>query len=293
MDSLSRTLGIALLCLALPLAARADQFDKTVLVVPGGTLSIDLDRGSVDVETGDDNEVRVEASASGFGSGSVEFELESDGRNASFRGRSGFRFGLLGGVRIKVVARVPEVYSVNVNTGGGRIEIEEIDGDVEARTSGGRIAVDGATGDVQLRTSGGRIHAENIGGDLSARTSGGAIRISDVVGSVEVRTSGGRIAIDGAGTLVRARTSGGNDSVRFDGAPEGTIETSGGSIEVEIPEESNVDLDARTSGGRVTVEADISVRGVFRANHIEGAVNGGGPPLRLRTSGGNISLEER
>ena len=152
---------------------------------------------------------------------------------------------------------------------------------------------DGATGDVQLRTSGGRIHAENIGGDLSARTSGGAIRISDVVGSVEVRTSGGRIAIDGAGTLVRARTSGGNVSVRFDGAPEGTIETSGGSIEVEIPEESNVDLDARTSGGRVTVEADISVRGVFRANHIEGAVNGGGPPLRLRTSGGNISLEER
>ena len=91
-----------MLCCALPLTARAEQFDNTVLVEPGGTLSIDLDRGSVDVETGDDNEVRIEASASGFGSGSIEFELESDGQNASFRGRSGFRFGLLGGLRIKV-----------------------------------------------------------------------------------------------------------------------------------------------------------------------------------------------
>ncbi len=290
---MSRILGVALLCCALPLTARAEQFDQTVSVEPGGTLSIDLDRGSVDVETGEDNEVRVEASASGFGSGSIEFELESDGQNASFRGRSGFSFGLLGGARIKVVARVPEVYSITVNTGGGRIEIEEIDGYVEARTSGGRIEVDGATGDVRLRTSGGRIQAENIGGDLHARTSGGRIRVSDVAGHVDATTSGGRIAIDGAGALVRARTSGGSISVRFDGPPEGTIETSGGSIEVEIPEGSALDLDARTSGGRVKVDGDVRVRGVFRSDHIEGAVNGGGPPLRLRTSGGNITLEER
>ncbi len=291
---MSRILGVALLCCALPLTARADQFDKTVLVEAGGTLSIDLDRGSIDVETGEDNEVRIEASSSGFGSGSVDFELESDGQNASFRSRSGFSLGLLGGLRIKVVARVPEVYSVKVSTGGGRIEVEEIDGYVEARTSGGRIEVDGATGDVRLRTSGGRIQAENIGGDLTARTSGGRIRVSDVAGSVEARTSGGPIAIDGAGAVVRAKTSGGRISVRFDGAPEGTIETSGGSIDVEIPEGSNLDLDARTRGGRVTVDADIRVRGVFRNNHIEGAVNGGGgPSLRLRTSGGNITLEER
>ncbi len=288
------TLAIALLWTALPLAAGADQFRDSVRAEPGGTLTIDLDRGSVDVETNGEDEVRVEASASGLGAGSVDFELMSDGRDARFIARSGgWSMGLFGGLRIRVVARVPERYSIKVDTGGGRIEIEEIDGQVEAKTSGGRITLDGATGDVTLRTSGGRISAENVLGDLLARTSGGPIRVLEVRGSVEVRTSGGRIVIDEVVGPVIARTSGGSITVRFDGDPEGVLETSGGSIDVEIPEGAGVDLDARTSGGRVVVQPEITISGAFRSNQMEGSINGGGPKLRLRTSGGNISVEER
>ena len=91
---------------------------------------------------------------------------------------------------------------------------------------------------------------------------------------------------------VTARTSGGSITVRFDGDPEGALETSGGSIDVEIPEGAGVDLDARTSGGRVSVQPEITMSGALRSNQIEGSINGGGPKLRLRTSGGNISVEE-
>lgn len=288
------TLTIALLCCALPLGARADEYRERVDVVPGGTLAIDLAAGSVEVETGDDDEVRVEARATGFGAGAVRFRLSSDGRDATFVGSSGgWTLGILGGPRIRVVARVPERYSVRVETGGGKIEIEEIDGEIDARTSGGGIAVDGTTGDVRLRTSGGRIQAENIEGDLDARTSGGEIRVSDVKGSVEVKTSGGRIQIDGAGGLVRAATSGGSISVRFDGLPEGSIQTSGGGIDVEIPEGVGIDLDAQTSGGRVVVRAEVMPSSLISRSQLKGSINGGGPPLLLRTSGGNISVEER
>ncbi len=288
------TLTIALLCCALPLGARADEYRERVDVVPGGTLAIDLAAGSVEVETGDDDEVRVEARVTGFGAGAVRFRLSSDGRDATFVGSSGgWTLGILGGPRIRVVARVPERYSVRVETGGGKIEIEEIDGEIDARTSGGGIAVDGTTGDVRLRTSGGRIQAENIEGDLDARTSGGEIRVSDVKGSVEVKTSGGWIQIDGAGGLVRAATSGGSISVRFDGLPEGSIQTSGGGIDVEIPEGVGIDLDAQTSGGRVVVRAEVMPSSLISRSQLKGSLNGGGAPLLLRTSGGNISVEER
>ncbi|MEE8312791.1 MAG: DUF4097 family beta strand repeat-containing protein, partial [Myxococcota bacterium] len=132
-----------------------------------------------------------------------------------------------------------------------------------------------------------------IEGDLDARTSGGEIRVLDVKGSVEVKTSGGRIQIDGAGGLVRAATSGGSISVRFDGLPEGSIQTSGGGIDVEIPEGVGIDLDAQTSGGRVVVRAEVMPSSLISRSQLKGSINGGGPPLLLRTSGGNISVEER
>jgi DUF4097 and DUF4098 domain-containing protein YvlB len=92
---------------------------------------------------------------------------------------------------------------------------------------------------------------------------------------------------------VRAKTSGGSISVRFTGAPEGELETSGGSIEVELPEDAGVDLDARTSGGRVRVEPELKLRSGGDRGRIIGEINGGGARLRLRTSGGNISVEVR
>lgn len=285
-------LGI-LLCWTLPLVAGADQFRDRVSVEPGGRLTIDLARGSVDIETNGHDEVRVEASASGFGASSFEFELESDGRDARLVGRpDAWPLGLFS-PRVSVVVRVPEHYSLQVTTGGGRIGVERIDGEVDATTSGGRITVEGASGDVRLKTSGGPISAEDIIGRLEAETSGGPIRISNVKGGVDVHTSGGSITIDDVIGPVRATTSGGRISVRFDAAPEGTLETSGGSIDVEIPQGAGLELDARTSGGRVQVDTEITMSGSFRSNHIRGAINGGGPELKLRTSGGNISVGER
>ena len=49
-----------------------------------------------------------------------------------------------------------------------------------------------------------------------------------------------------------------------------------------------VDLDARTSGGKV--ECELPVTGVIRPNRVEGKINGGGPNVLLRTSGGTIKV---
>ena len=92
---------------------------------------------------------------------------------------------------------------------------------------------------------------------------------------------------------VRARTSGGSIKVRFLEGPEGELRTSGGSILAEIPADARIDLEAETSGGRVEIAHELHIEGEIRQNKVSGELNGGGPDLQLRTSGGNVRVSVR
>lgn len=283
-----------LLMAALPPLAAAEEIDETFEVRPGGMLYLDLDRGRVTVESHDADRVRIQARASGWGAWSVDFDLWRDGNDVHLTGdSSGWLPWLLwpfGGPRVSVHAWVPRDYSLAARTAGGRIDLAGLGGRISAETSGGAVALREATGEVDLRTSGGAVEVRGVDGPLSAETTGGSVTIADVTGDVWTRTSGGRIQIARAAGEVDAATSGGSILVSFADAPAGCLETSGGSIEVRLPEGAGVDLEARTSGGRVAVAPRLQLRGDADPHCVVGTLNGGGPPLHLRTSGGNIAV---
>jgi hypothetical protein len=52
-------------------------------------------------------------------------------------------------------------------------------------------------------------------------------------------------------------------------------------------------VDAKTSGGKVVTEFPVIVQGELKKSVLVGKINGGGPELLLRTSGGNIKLYKR
>ncbi len=286
----------ALAALALPLAtstiAAAEELNETIPVQPGGTLTIDLDRGTVDVESHQASEVHIEARAQGLLSFLGEFELTEDGHNVKLEGW--FQRVLMiipWGPRVTVHAQVPRDYSVDLRTRGGRIGIARIDGRVVASTSGGKIAVREIKGAVDVETSGGAIEIENVAGHVTASTSGGPINLSRIDGNVEAVTSGGAIDAESISGEIDARTSGGRITASFSGDPSGSLETSGGGIEVRFSESARVDLDAETSGGRVDVEHRFTARDEVTSRRVAGQINGGGAPLRLRTSGGSIRVK--
>lgn len=178
-------------------------------------------------------------------------------------------------------------------TSGGDIEAGSVDGPVNARTSGGSIRLESSSGDVDAVTSGGAIRLNQVAGEVFARTSGGRIRIGDAGASVEARTSGGGIDIASAGGAVQARTSGGSVEVGFTGQPDGDSElrTSGGSVTAYLHDDVQANLSASTSGGRVTSDfPDISPENSGGRGELEQALNGGGPELELRTSGGSVRI---
>jgi hypothetical protein len=270
--------------------ASGEWLSETVPVEPEGTLYVHLDRGSVEIHSHDSDAVRVEATSRGWASGMVHFTLERSGGDLQLDGDvDGWLAGLFGGARPSVRAWLPRRFSVEVHTRGGSVEAQQIGGRVVAQTSVGFIELRRIDGPALLRTSGGSIEAEEVNGDLRALTSGGKIEIAYVNGDVEARTSGGGIHIHGVAGSVEARTSGGRIEVCFVNEPGGRLETSGGSIEVVIPEGVGADLDAKTSGGRVDVDVDIECETHGR-HCVIGRMCGGGQPLTLRTSGGNIRV---
>lgn len=276
------------------IASAEEWLEERIPVEPGGTLYVDLDRGSVEVDSHDQPEVFVQASARGWSAGMVLFSIERSGSDIQLDGSiDHWMPSLLGRPKVEVRCTVPYDFSVEVETGAGRIQIEHIAGRAFATTRGSRISLREVGGPALLRTSGGSIRVQDLRNDLRAKTSGGSVKVEGVLGDVEARTSGGSIEVREVRGQIDAYTSGGSIRANFTDEPWGRLETSGGSIKVECDTHRGFELDARTSGGTVknTLNFDPGAR-IERAE-VHGSVNGGGPPIVLRTSGGSIKISER
>ncbi len=282
------SLATVALLLGAPATAGAEELERTLAAREGGRLRVDLPGGHIEIDTHDEPTIELD----GFASGPFDFQVEERDDEIIVRGRhEGWLPFFLG--RAELHARVPSVFSLELTTQGGHIDVQDVTGDVEAETSGGSIELQKIRGRVQADTSGGRIQAQEIDGDFMGRTSGGVIHVSEVTGSVFVETSGGGIRVREAGGEVRARTSGGPIEVRFEGVPQGNLRTSGGSIEIEVPEGAGFELDAKTSGGRVSIDEELTFSGELDRSEVRGRIGAGGPHLDVETSGGSIRIRKR
>jgi hypothetical protein len=234
------------------------------------------------VQTGGD--VRVEGR---FRGGWVERSLFDAGGWHYCRNGRCLEYTWLRGVEFNVT--VPAGFSLEANTTGGSITVGDLKGEVRVRTSGGSLDLGRIDGSVDGHTSGGSITLRGGKGRATVHTSGGSIRIDEVAGDVDAETSGGSISVERSTGRVTAHTSGGGITVREAAGPW-DVSTSGGSIEVALPANQGYDIDASTSGGSVSSDLPVLTSGERHRRHLRGPVNGGGTPVRLRTSGGGIRI---
>jgi TonB family protein len=196
----------------------------------------------------------------------------------------------------------------SLRSGGGHIRAGQIGGRADLQTDGGNITVVQAGSLVSVRTGGGQIDFGEVRGSVRAQTGGGGIRIMYVSGPMEVESSAGSICLTRVAGTVRAATAGGTITAWINpDAPSsgGTVHlpglsqlTSGnGDIIVFLPRNLAADIDAVVeSGGERRIEADpaLALQIQDRGNgpvHAMGVLNGGGPPLKLRTTAGKIRLQ--
>ncbi len=227
----------------------------------------------------------------------LELTLEQQGNDvravAKYERRSpGFHFGSWPPVQVDFEIEAPAAFATDLLTSGGGITVGDLAGRVRARTSGGSITL-GTLGDaVEARTSGGNLTLAAARGPVELKTSGGSINVGRVSGPADLATSGGSIKIESAEGRLRAHTSGGSIRAGLAGAlrDECSLSTSGGSVRVTVDRATAFRLDASTSGGEVDAEGLTLTLEKSSRSRLTGAVNGGGPLLKLRASGGSISV---
>lgn len=168
---------------------------------------------------------------------------------------------------------VPPTVDVGVDTSNGRIEISEVIGILQLDTSNGAIDVSDAVGELDASTSNGTIAVDTFEGILDLNTSNGRIEMDDVVGVIDAQTSNGQIEF--SGTL-----SNGLDH---------RMTTSNGRIDVTLPADSSLIIEARTSNA--SISTNLLLIGDTAGNEWNAVLN---PPatgtLTLETSNGGIEI---
>lgn len=274
--------------------AAEELIEKNFTLETGGELVLDVRGADVTIEPGEGNQVRMRAKikgSAGFvdnykltydsGPDRLVIRAKQENRFKWWQARSRVTFDLV----------IPSECRLDVHTSGGDIEAHGIAGDASMKTSGGDVILRAMEGTLDLGTSGGSIRLANCHGDKSLYTSGGNLELRSGRGDVEAKTSGGRIELEGVEGRVRAHTSGGDVSIGLIGPNRGLrAHTSGGDIRVYANENIRGNIFAKSSGGRVSVDFPITIRGRLDNNKIEGKLNGGGPEIHLTTSGGSIKI---
>jgi len=274
-----RYLAFALVLLAAGTAQAAEKrLDRTFTVSPGGSLMVEADGASVHVSGSDANQVVVHMLTRGSEQNLADTELDAVQKGSDVTvtmrksKRGWFAFGNWSSEQ-DIQVTVPRNFVVNVHTSGGSVDLQNTVGVASLKSSGGDLSAKNVTGAVELKTSGGSIHAESIRGDVDANTSGGDVRLAGVDGKSRGRSSGGSLRF----TLV--------------GANRGiSATTSGGDIELKLPQGTRGNLEATTSGGQVESDLPVTSSGRVEDSRLVGTLNGGGEPIYARTSGGSISV---
>jgi DUF4097 and DUF4098 domain-containing protein YvlB len=313
MNTLTRSfLTAAALAVSASIAtARIDRtVEKTFPVTGTGSLKVDTQGGEIRITPSSDSVVKItvkqkirantDAEADELLK-KLELVLEQNGNDvvapAKYeRQPAGFRWGSWPPVNVDFVISMPAAFATDLHTSGGPITVGDVNGKVKARTSGGPIALGRIGAPVDARTSGGPITLAEAKGDVNLDTSGGNISVGKVEGAADLSTSGGGIKIESVVNTLRAHTSGGSIRAGILGPLKDDCElsTSGGGVRVTVDKAAAFKLDASTSGGDVDAEGlTLTLEKGRGRSRLAGNVNGGGPLLKLRTSGGDIEVRTR
>jgi DUF4097 and DUF4098 domain-containing protein YvlB len=306
--------------------ATEEETKKTFPASTGGKLVVDVDFGEINVTTNaTPNEIGVMVWRKVTRRNQAEEEKFLKDHPVTFhqedgtlviRSRHKSQGGWFSNFRNrnegKFTIKVPAEFNAKLDTAGGGISVSDLHGGVDADTSGGGLSfarlngtLNGDTsgggirvldcqGNIKIGTSGGGIDVAGGGGSLSGETSGGGVKVKNFAGPASVETSGGGITIEKVKGSVKGSTSGGPiHAVLLSPLPgEVNLSTSGGGVSVDIGDQAAFNLDAETSGGGVSCELPVTIQGKKERSRLKGPVNGGGPVVELRSSGGGIQVRK-
>ncbi len=268
-------------------ANAADAFPKisteksgVLPVKVGGTLRVNIELGNVRVFTDERAQISYHAAvdADPRDPGAQEFlrQFKITARTTADGVEINAKIpwqGLRARFHSEIELHIPRAYNLEVTTGGGNLEVQDIDGRVTLVSAGGNISVgrvggasvaaaaernataakrpapkSAATFAARLETQGGQISVGDVAGSLRSVTAGGHIIAGNIAGDAILQTGGGQIFAGRIAGSAKLDSGGGN--VQIESADSGvTADAAGGSL---VLRRAEAPLQAAATGGGLT-----------------------------------------
>jgi hypothetical protein len=296
---------------ALPAHAVIDRIiDKTFTAKSGGiAIHADTFSGGIKVTTSDDPRVRVlvrqtveatdeKAAEKLMASLEVSLDQSTDGSIAlkiTPRHAMRWTWQSWSPVALAIELTVPRACELRVRTGEGDIQVDSLRGDIVADTDRGAIFIGEVDGDIVAGSGRGDVAVTACSGTLQLETKNGNLLVGRCGGPTQLLAVDGTIDVQAAKGPVFARGDRADIKVSFLPSIRATsdLESFGGDVTVGLDPACAVSIEARSSNfGRVRVrDLDFETsKGSSEKSKVTGTLNGGGPTLKIRASGGNVRL---
>jgi hypothetical protein len=170
---------------------------------------------------------------------------------------------------------------------------------LQAKTSDGNVTLTGLQGDLGLTSGDGNVTLDHASGNLHIKSGDGHVTITDAQGALDARTSDASLSVDGLFHALALHTSDGRLDVNLRQGTKltepSTIQSSDGSLTLHVPQNFAADLDIHTSDGHVDCALPLTMdhyqSSGGEGHELHGKLNGGGAPLTIHTSDGNVRIE--
>ena len=206
---------------------------------------------------------------------------------------------------------VPAGRRVSVHQAVGRIDVVNVNGDVQVHghaaaiqasgtrgrldldTGSGGITVSNAQGDVTLDTGSGGVRVTGVrGGSLGVDTGSGGVTGSDLsVGTLHVDVGSGGVRLEGVDARsIEVDTGSGSVVLRLRRDAENVmIDTGSGGVTLGLPQGFGAEAEIDTGSGGIRVDVPANVRRSTRT-HFSGTFGDGRGRVMIDTGSGGVSV---
>jgi DUF4097 and DUF4098 domain-containing protein YvlB len=272
-----------------------DQEYSVFNVAPGARLTVEDNRGSVTVRPGAAGEVCVRTTF--HNRPAFEYSAALEGGEVVVRAKIRPFQNIIAFASLKTRADIeitcPPDTPIDVNVSMGGADVSRIRTGGKIRASNGQVQCRECDGDWRLHTSNGKVTAEGIVGDLTIHSSNGGITVDDLEGPLQVNTSNGFVSAKNVRGSAAISTS--NGRVDLDFAPpagsNSSVRASNATVRIGVADAPSLDLDVKTSNGRV--EVDLPALGIRSSGRgISQSARGGDRRLSVQTANGSVTIAE-
>jgi hypothetical protein len=216
---------------------QAARSDEIFAVGTSPTLDVENFAGNVTIHAGAEGEIRVVATKRALRESDLgRIEVEIDERDSGVSIRSRKENSLRSG-RVEFEITVPPDTDLTLRTGAGDLDLEGLEGSVDASSG---------AGDVDIR---------------------------DVTGELRIEIGAGNIRVLGSTNRVRLSTGAGD--IDYDGDPKDSCRfgTGAGNIRLALPGSLGAEVDLETGIG--AIQTDFDVEGNVTKRHVRGTIGQG------------------